>query len=219
MDVIAPHRARSLAELREIQAPMWPGRASRGSHPVVPSARHGIAAHHALRQVRDHPGRSRTFHTLAHRRRHGFRRHPLARRAVDRDRAGIVGLPTLDGAQRAAAEPRGFKSHLAYDAIPARALKYAVPFRDPKDALVSMYRFMERAGSSSPARSRSSTSRRNWTRQGDGYWKHLVGCRAVRDDPTVLVSHLRGDRSPTRRVTSAGWRRSAACRSATSCWR
>ena len=40
------------------------------------------------------------------------------------------------------AEPRGFKSHLAHDALPPGA-KAIVSLRDPKDALVSFYRFME----------------------------------------------------------------------------
>ena len=46
----------------------------------------------------------------------------------------------LEAPQRAA--PRGFKSHLAWDKIPKGA-RYVVSLRDPKDALVSMYRFME----------------------------------------------------------------------------
>jgi len=46
----------------------------------------------------------------------------------------------LNAAQRA--EPRGFKSHLSYTSVPKGA-RYVVPLRDPKDAFVSMYRFME----------------------------------------------------------------------------
>lgn len=39
-------------------------------------------------------------------------------------------------------EPRGFKSHLARNALPDGA-RYVVSLRNPKDAFVSMYRFME----------------------------------------------------------------------------
>src|SRR5579871_1161035 len=46
----------------------------------------------------------------------------------------------LNSEQRAA--PRGFKSHLAFDQIPKGA-KCVVSFREPKDAFVSMYHFME----------------------------------------------------------------------------
>ncbi len=38
--------------------------------------------------------------------------------------------------------PRAFKSHLGYDRIPKGA-RYIVSFRDPRDALVSQFRFLE----------------------------------------------------------------------------
>ena len=44
--------------------------------------------------------------------------------------------------RRSAAEPRAFKSHLPWMAVPKGA-RYIVSLRDPRDALVSMYRFME----------------------------------------------------------------------------
>lgn len=40
------------------------------------------------------------------------------------------------------ASPRAFKSHAAWDAVPKGA-RYIVPLRDPKDATVSMFKFME----------------------------------------------------------------------------
>lgn len=40
------------------------------------------------------------------------------------------------------AAPRAFKSHLAWDAIP-KGGRYIVVFRDPADAMVSLYRFFE----------------------------------------------------------------------------
>ena len=46
----------------------------------------------------------------------------------------------LDAPQRG--EPRGYKSHLPYDLIPKGA-RYIVSIRDPKDALVSAFRFLE----------------------------------------------------------------------------
>src|SRR6476620_10468462 len=46
----------------------------------------------------------------------------------------------LDAEQRG--EPRAFKSHLSYDQVPADA-RYIVSIRDPRDALVSAYRFFE----------------------------------------------------------------------------
>jgi len=46
----------------------------------------------------------------------------------------------LEAEQRA--EPRAFKSHLAWDAVPKGA-RYIVAVRNPSDALVSGYRFME----------------------------------------------------------------------------
>ena len=46
----------------------------------------------------------------------------------------------IEAPQRA--EPRGFKSHLAWDAMPKGA-RYVVSFRDPRDALVSLFHFFE----------------------------------------------------------------------------
>ena len=46
----------------------------------------------------------------------------------------------LDAPQRG--KPRGFKSHLSYDLVPKGA-RYMLSIRDPKDAFVSSFRFME----------------------------------------------------------------------------
>src|SRR5882757_1875779 len=40
------------------------------------------------------------------------------------------------------AEPRGFKSHLSYPEIP-KGSRYVISVRDPKDVLISSYRFNE----------------------------------------------------------------------------
>src|SRR5258706_11392596 len=51
--------------------------------------------------------------------------------------AGDLGID-LEAAQRG--EPRAYKSHLAWDDVPKGA-RYIVAVRDPRDALVSAYRF------------------------------------------------------------------------------
>ena len=127
--------------------------------------------------------------------------------------ARLVGLD-LDAPQRA--EPRGFKSHLAYDAIPKGA-KYVVSLRDPKDALVSMYRFME-GWFFEPGAVSIEDFARALDASATSYWKHLLSWWAVRDDPNVLVFTYEAMIADPA-ATSAGWRRSAACRSTTRCWR
>ncbi len=176
MDVIAQRRARSVAELREIQAPMgWETvpvsiKAYRPRATDVVITPYGKCGTTWLQQ---------TFHTLRTGGDMDF--DDISRVVPWIETAGIVGLD-LDGAQRA--EPRGFKSHLAYDAIPKGA-KYVVSFRDPKDALVSMYRFME-GWFFEPGAISIADFAPHWM-QGDGYWKHLVGWWAAREDPNVLV--------------------------------
>lgn len=85
------------------------------------------------------------------------------------------------------AEPRGFKSHLSWDHVPKGA-KYVVSLRDPKDAFVSGYRFMEgwyfEPGAISyedffaPRRSRG---------RGLDHWAHLLSWWGQRDNPDVLL--------------------------------
>ncbi len=89
------------------------------------------------------------------------------------------------------AQPRGFKSHLTWEAVP-KGCRYIVSLRDPRDALVSLYHFMvgwfiepgtvtldefalERfiPAAESPAR--------------QSYWHHLLGWWSVRDEPAVLL--------------------------------
>jgi aryl sulfotransferase len=60
-----------------------------------------------------------------------------------------------------------------------------VSFRDPKDALVSMYRFME-GWFFEPGAISIEDFAPHWL-QGDGYWKHLLGWWGAREDPNVLV--------------------------------
>ncbi len=91
--------------------------------------------------------------------------------------------------QRAA--PRGFKSHLAWDAMPKGA-KYVVSFRDPRDALVSLFNFFEgwflEPGAvpfETFAHSRIGQSERD-------YWHHLISWWSQRDNPDVLLLTYEG---------------------------
>jgi hypothetical protein len=93
----------------------------------------------------------------------------------------------LNAEQRA--DPRGFKSHLGYASIPKGA-RYVVPLRDPKDAFFSMFRFME-GWFIEPGAIPIEDFFEGWVRgrgaEGEGYWEHLLGWWAVREDPNVLL--------------------------------
>lgn len=92
----------------------------------------------------------------------------------------------IDGPQRAA--PRGFKSHLAFDRLP-RGARYVVSFREPKDALVSMYKFME-CWLAEPGAIPISDLAGFWQfnpGQKPDYWRHLLSWWAQRDNPDVLT--------------------------------
>ena len=91
----------------------------------------------------------------------------------------------LDAPQRG--EPRGYKSHLSYDLVPKGA-RYIVSIRDPKDALVSAFRFAEgwffEAGSVSIERYAQAFLHRG---AGRDYWHHLASWWPHRHDPNVLM--------------------------------
>jgi hypothetical protein len=174
---IAPHRARSLAEMREIQGRMaapedW-GAGIKSYRPrptdvvITPFGKCGTTW---LQQ---------TFHTLRTGGDMDF--DDISRVVPWIETAGIVGLD-IEAPQRA--EPRGFKSHLGYDAIPKGA-KYVVALRDPKDALVSMYRFME-GWFLEPGAVPIEDFVPHWM-HNDGYFKHLLSWWEVRNEPNVLV--------------------------------
>ena len=100
--------------------------------------------------------------------------------------ASMLGID-LEAPQRAG--PRGFKSHLAYDRMPKGA-RYVVAFRDPKDALVSMHRFMEGWFLEPGAVSIGDYCTERWMKAGSGggsYWRHLVSWWEQRDNPDVLL--------------------------------
>ena len=93
----------------------------------------------------------------------------------------------LNAPQRA--EPRGFKSHLSYTRVPKGA-RYVVSLRDPKDAFVSMLRFMEGWFIEQGAVTMEDFFE-GWQKgggpEGEGYWSHLLSWMAVRDRPDVLL--------------------------------
>lgn len=104
--------------------------------------------------------------------------------------ANVLGLD-IEAQQRA--EPRGFKSHTSYTAAP-KGSKYIVSLRDPKDAFVSMYRFMEGWFFEPGAISISEFAPSQLARasDGSGFWHHLVSWWAERDNPDVLLLSYAG---------------------------
>ncbi len=92
----------------------------------------------------------------------------------------------LDGPQRA--RPRAFKSHLPWDRVPKGA-RYIVSIRNPGDALVSMYRFMEGWFFEPGSVSISEFAQGQFLARGDGrdYWAHLVSWWSHRHDENVLL--------------------------------
>src|SRR3954468_18948024 len=96
--------------------------------------------------------------------------------------AADLGLD-LDGAQRG--EPRAFKSHLSYAQVPADA-RYIVSVRDPRDALVSAYRFFE-GWFFEPGSIDIETLGRVRFVEGRGYYTHLASWWPHRRDANVLM--------------------------------
>lgn len=92
----------------------------------------------------------------------------------------------LDAEQRA--NPRAFKSHLGWHDVP-KGGRYIVPLRDPGDALVSSYHFMEGWFVEPGAISIETHARENFMkpRPGGGYWAHLRSWWEQRDHPAVLL--------------------------------
>lgn len=92
----------------------------------------------------------------------------------------------LNAEQRA--EPRGFKSHLAWDHVPKGA-RYIVSVRDPRDALASAYKFMEGWFLEPGAVSIDEFARASFLHapEKQGYWYHLASWWEHRDDDNVLL--------------------------------
>lgn len=98
------------------------------------------------------------------------------------------------------AEPRLFKSHLGADKVPAGG-RYINCCRDPKDALYSMYKFMEGWFLEPGAVSLDEFARATFIAaasddsRGD-YWTHLKSWWLRREDPDVLFmafEHMKSD--------------------------
>ena len=181
MDDETPRRARSMGEMAKLQGRMFKpdelgaGIGSYRPRPsdivISPSGKCGTTW---LQQ---------TFHTLRTRGDMDF--DDISRVVPWIETSRLLGLD-LDAPQRA--EPRGFKSHLAYDRMPKGA-RYVVSLRDPKDALVSMYRFMDGWFLEPGAVSISEFAQGWLTDRGDGsgYWHHLTSWWEERDNPGVLL--------------------------------
>jgi hypothetical protein len=174
-------RAGSLAEMREIQSRLFTpeqiGKAISSFRPrptdvvIAPFGKSGTTW---LQQV---------FHTLRTRGDIDF--DDISRVVPWIETAEVLGLD-LAASQRA--EPRGFKSHLPYEAVP-KGGKYVISFRDPKDVVVSLYRFME-GWFLEPGAVSLETFARDLLQRWDGgadYWGHLLSWWRVRDEPNVLL--------------------------------
>ncbi len=92
----------------------------------------------------------------------------------------------LEAPQRAA--PPGFKSHLAWDKMP-RGAGYVVSLREPKDALVSLHRFMEGWILEPGAITVEDFAAPRFAAaaKGEGYWTHLLSWWGQRGNPDVLL--------------------------------
>ena len=92
----------------------------------------------------------------------------------------------LEAEQRA--HPRAFKSHLSGDRIPVGG-RYIVSLRDPKDALVSLFRFKEGWFFEPGAFSIEEFARREYFQRGErrDYWHHLRSWWVRRKEDNVLL--------------------------------
>jgi hypothetical protein len=105
----------------------------------------------------------------------------------------------LDAPQRA--EPRAYKSHLTHRYVPKGA-RYIVALRDPRDALVSGYRFSEGWFFEPGAIGIEEYARKRFLDRSHGfdYWTHLLSWWAQRDNPSVLLlvyEHMKRDLAGT----------------------
>jgi hypothetical protein len=185
-------RARSIAELQEKMAAMFRA-APPGVEPYRPLPSDVIISPYGkcgttwLQQI---------FHTLRTRGDMDF--DDISRVVPWIETSPLLGID-LNAPQRA--EPRGFKSHLSWDEVPKGA-RYIVSIRDPRDALVSMYRFMEGWFLEPGAVSIDEFARGTYL-QGAGkrYWQHLASWWERRDDDNVLMlAYERMNADPERAV-------------------
>jgi len=182
MDDAAPRRARTMAEMQQLKGRMAPREdLAAGMRAYVPRPTDVIIAPFGKCGT---TWLQQTFHTLRTRGDMDF--DDISRVVPWIETAGALGLD-LEAPQRA--EPRGYKSHLSYDRIPKGA-RYVVSLRDPKDALVSMHRFMEgwflEPGAVS-VEAFAQTLLKAAAGDGGDYWSHLVSWWEQRDNPDVLL--------------------------------
>ncbi len=198
MNQIAPRRAHSMAEMDRIQSALFSpemfdasiaGYRARPSDIVIsPFSKCGTTW---LQQ---------SFHTLRTRGDMDF--DDISRVVPWIETSAALGLD-LEAPQRA--EPRGFKSHLAYDEMPKGA-RYVVALRDPKDALVSLYRFMEGWFIEPGAISIADFARVRLAEPRNDYWRHLVSWWRQTDNPDVLLmSYERMTADPAGAVRALAW--------------
>jgi hypothetical protein len=91
---------------------------------------------------------------------------------------------------------QAFKSHLSWHSIP-KGGRYIVPLRDPKDALVSFYNFLNGYWWQSDAISISEFARAYYLQFQDdvwdqNYWGHLISWWEQRQNPQVLLLTYEG---------------------------
>lgn len=181
MEHEAGRRARSLAELNQVQAllfrPEQIGAAIMGFRPdpsdvvIAPFAKCGTTW---LQQI---------FHCLRTRGDMDF--DDISRVVPWIETSVGLGLD-LTAPQRA--HPRGFKSHLDYDRAPKGA-RYIVALREPEAAMSSFYHFMNgwflESGAMTPS---AFVAERlaSWP-NGEGYWHHLTSWWGQRENPDVLL--------------------------------
>jgi len=98
--------------------------------------------------------------------------------------AGLLGID-LNADQKG--EPRGYKSHLTFPALP-RGARYVVSVRDPRDAVVSMHKFME-GWFLEPGAVSADLFASWWIDRdlGNNYYAHLLSWWEQRDNPDVLM--------------------------------
>ena len=180
MDAIAPHRARSMEEFgatigkvfvdAEIGASIAGWRPRPTDVVISPYGKCGTTW---LQQI---------FHTLRTGGDMGF--EDISGVVPWIETAAVLGID-INAEQRA--EPRGFKSHLGHNALPPGA-KGLVSLRDPKDALVSFYRFMEGWFIEPGTVPIEDFAGMYLQRTVVGsYWGHLLSWWKVRHDPNVLL--------------------------------
>ena len=85
-------------------------------------------------------------------------------------------------------QPRAFKSHANWHNI-AKGARYIISIRNPKDALVSSYRFLEGWYFEPGAFSITEYAHAEFLNppEGKGYWNHLLSWWSQRDNENVLL--------------------------------